>query len=77
MRCPICEQEIMIGQNLSELKRVDGKVICVPCLTTFKAIQKMNNCIGLTHWNGINLKAKPYSIFKNRHIHAFKYTAKG
>jgi hypothetical protein len=77
MRCPICELEIKIGQNLNELKRVDGKVICVPCLTTFQAIKKMNACIGRTHWKGIRLDAKPYSIFKNRYIYEFKWTSKG
>jgi hypothetical protein len=65
MRCPICEKEIIIGQCLENLKRVDGKIICVPCLTTFLAIKKMI-------WNGIRLSCKPYNIFKNRSIYRFK-----
>jgi len=72
MRCPICEKEIIIGQCLENLKRVDGKIICNPCLTTFMAIKKMSETTGVVIWNGIRLSCKPYDIFKNRRIVRFK-----
>jgi hypothetical protein len=72
MRCPICEKEIIIGQCLENLKRVDGKIICTPCLTTLQAIKKMSETTGVMIWNGIRLNCEPYSIFKNRSIWQIK-----
>jgi hypothetical protein len=72
MRCPICEKEIIIGQCLKNLKRVDGKIICTPCVTTFQAIKKMSTITGVVIWNGIRLSCKPYNIFKNRSVWEFK-----
>ena len=73
MRCLICEQLIIIGQKLDDLKRVDGKIIHDECLVTLRAIKKMNNSVGGgIFWKGIRLDCKPYNIFKNRSIHNFK-----
>ena len=62
----------MIGQDLSELKRVDGKIIYDKCLVTFLAIKKMSDSIGKVYWKGIRLDCKLCAIFKNRSVYHFK-----